>query len=593
MGTFLSVSNSVLAFFTTVFVIVLGAARLSSRVRRLLVTTSLRWAGTRALSAEERRDTKVARAVLRRHLQEFGEGADASPAAMLGDALRQSACHRWPWSPWRESLETWARHASAPGTTPLLARIVVPEEAERVRGATRRLAELMGRYRHLRPVPVGAAQLGKESPAAFASALSGAAVVADATSSRGAAADSVVAWHSLAYRDGSHTWEDRATYAEVGAGTTTALGDYRLGDYNGRLLELRGVALAANTRDGTVSFVLETSETCYQATEQGDRACKGLGPAAEDENLPRFQRSSDGATTLATWRQRPDALPRICMVTAYVSLLARAEAGPSPVVVHGRQDERPCEVLILCRRSSATRNGRDTLSAAAGGVVEMDQPDKALDTDSLGLPCIDAAIRREMREEIGLAGVGMPMAPVAVWISTVLGRRSTRPTGQVVGSVLCLANVSTSLSEVHRSRSDANHVRGGFEVNALEAIAIGKGPAASSQFAHEVWQLAPALDQHGLLSCWYAAIRIWGWDKARSSFADAFAQPWWVVPWEGEPPGRLRICRDPREILPEDTALIDSAESSWTCHFERLRAGLVQAQGRRAAEELASRRESA
>lgn len=117
-----------------------------------------------------------------------------------------------------------------------------------------------------------------------------------------------------------------------------------------------------------MSFVLETTETCYQATEPpGQRAAKGLVPGADDPALPTFRRAEPAQAEYLR-RVEAGARERVCMISAYVVVITRGADGEAGVVVHGGTPGEVGDVLVLCRRSGRTRNGWGTLSATAGGV---------------------------------------------------------------------------------------------------------------------------------------------------------------------------------------------------------------------------------
>jgi hypothetical protein len=123
-----------------------------------------------------------------------------------------------------------------------------------------------------------------------------------------------------------------------------------------------------------------------------------------------------------------------------------------------------------------------------------------------------------------------------------------RRKGQLVSVVLSLASVPMSLAELQAARARADHAVGGFEVDQLIGVAMYPGKIGCGEFADTVAGLSGDLDQHGLLSCFYASVRAHGADDTIEAFGHAFKeQPWWMNPWSGEE-GFPRLCRDPQEI---------------------------------------------
>lgn len=342
------------------------------------------------------------------------------------------------------------------------------------------------------------------------------------------------------------------------------------------------MTLAANSSDGEVSFVLETAETSYRATEPPSRlAAKGLTPAAYDESLPVFRvatvqggRDGDTHATYRRLRTGTPQRPRTVPVTSYVSLMLRSRPVPD-VEVHGLEaaTRAPVDMLVLCRRSAATRNGSGTLSATAGGVIELDQKAVRLDTDDLGAPDVTGAALREMTEELGIPPDEVTAVPAAVFVATLEGPRSRRPgrgSGQVVASALHLGSTAMNLSGLLAARQNASATRGAFEVDSLEAFAMLPGKDGLNAFVTAVRAAADRLDQHGLLSCFYAALRFYP-SGIVEAFTEAFEVPWWAIPWTGEEQdGRFRLVRDVRQVMPDDAERIERAVAGWRSSWDAL-----------------------
>lgn len=508
---------------------------------------------------------------------------------MLGDLLRlyEGASRPTPWTEWRTSLEKCIERATAPDVAFIATRFVVPEQVKRLDDLLNGIAELLARFDRVAPVPRALASRpprsgGDVSSAAFATALSGAAVLVDAGASRSGAADSVLVWADTTFRDREVGPHERSTYDDTTDGVDFPESS-RLGDYNGRLIELNAVTLAANSSEGEGSFVLETTETSYQATEPpGDIAAKGLSPTSQDAGLPVFRReASDSPEPSHSLRRSETSLghQRTCPVTSYVSLMTRSTPVDGvdvlglPTSVTGAVASGPVDMVVLCRRSAATRNGAGTLSATAGGVIELDQQDIRLDTDALGAPDVTGSALREMTEELGIPPGEVALVPVAAFVSTIDGQGSTssgRGTGQVVASVLHIGTTSLGLTGLLQARHHASATRGAFEVDNLEAIAMLPGEEGLSLFVATIREHACRLDQHGLLTCFYAALRIYP-SGVIDAFKEAFEVPWWSIPWAGEEQsGRLRVVRDVRQIMPDDAKLIEAAHRRWAPQWDDL-----------------------
>lgn len=560
--------------------IYVGMMRFIPPVQAYLILRPLSWRRARGTRID-----KTTRRHLRKAAKTHIKVRATRPGNVLGDLIRlnEDSDRPTPWDEWRKDLTDFMAKATAPDVALIAARLIVPEQVHRLEDLLDGIQELLGRIDRVVPVPSDTALRpppggGEASSAAFASALSGAAVLVDAGGSRSRTADSVMVWADTSFRDNNRALMERKTYsgehAELIFDETG-----RLGDYNGRLVELNAVSLAANSNEGEVSFVLETTETSYRATEPpGDLAAKGLFPSALDTRLPVFRRGEK-----AIYRRNSAALDdqRTCPITSYVSLMTRSMAVPGINVLGlPKNHEGPSEMLVLCRRSASTRNGPGTLSATAGGVIELDQGETRLDTDELGAPDVTGSALREMTEELGIPAGAITLAPVSAFVATVDGYRSTtqnRGSGQVVACVLHLGTTAIGLEGLLDARQDASASRGAFEVDSLEAMAMLPGQDGLREFVRTVRQHAGRLDQHGLLSCFYAALRFYA-SGVIEAFTREFDEPWWAIPWDGEQDlERLRVVRDVREITPDDAALIESSCKQWSQHWsglpDRLSAG--------------------
>lgn len=552
--------GSILAAAIVVYV---GLVRFSPKFRVWCLTQQYRGSSRQSGVPQQARRTVID------GLKSAARGEPHRAGELLGDVLRCYDGQITPWDDIGGSLSRWLEACRRPRPTSIAVRLVASEQAAIVDSLVDDLGAIIDRFNHVNPVDTAVADREIEdlgSSRVVVSALSGAAVLADAGAARGTTLDTVLTWHDSTYRDETIRWsrQQRRPNADHDIHVDE---HYRLGDYNGRLLELIGVTVGANRQDGSTSFIVETRETCYRATEPPSPvAAKQLTFEAHDHRLPVFRRDR-GAATLRRGVSAPaDQQSRVCPLTAYVSLLTAAHLADGYVIgVPSDYTEPEIDVLVLAQRSAVTRNGASTLSATAGGVLELDQDSQRLDTDELGVPDVARGALREMYEELGLDDTEVTAAPSAVWVATVAGRSTTgQPKGQLVASVLYLGTTSLGLGGVKARRFRSNHARGAFELDELRALALPPGPSGARHFADTVRQLAPQLDQHGLMSCVYSGMRTYG-DRFLPILVDAFEDtPWWAMPWsDNDREERPRVCRDVRQVLPEDAEAITAANPRW------------------------------
>jgi 8-oxo-dGTP pyrophosphatase MutT (NUDIX family) len=341
-------------------------------------------------------------------------------------------------------------------------------------------------------------------------------VLLDSLDSRSRIAHDVHVWHRAAYR--GHPDASGSTYDEAHRhGCPASAAVQQPGDYDARVLTLDACGYVEDPAKGTLSFVLETSETCYAATEQGAHpwGCKHLPLATSADVGMRFEGT-------AVRRRQGD---RLCLVASYVTVLTS-----------DRQ-------LVLCRRSSAVRSGPGVVSASAGGVCEPGDGRRG-DRDSLGWPDPILSARRELQEEIGLDVPRSSIRPAALFLAN-----STNPhrhgEGQLVATVLSIARVTESYDELTASvwtRSDL--ATGRYEVDDLLGLPLS-GTADDLMTAVE--PLLEDLDQHGALSIVYVAAAVWGRDEARRSYERMIDQA-------GRNPVSARAYVDPSVLSVPTTA---------------------------------------
>lgn len=426
----------------------------------------------------------------------------------------------------------------------LLSRVLYPEEVSRVtefHGNMVRALAPFAQATAVTPTRSHATPGQGSSFPGFVTALSGAAVLVDASAIRSRHADGVLIWHRRHYRDAQ---------GEVCNGGYSELHDTGFcqfwqpeaqlpGDFDRKMLDLRSVALVESSAEGSIKFALGTWETCYAATEQGDaHGCKKVpvDPGKVDAALdPIFSRK---AHELLQPTQS-----RLTLLTSYVSVLTSDG------------------FLALIQRSRSVRNGAGVVSATAGGIVEIDAPGPSGDVSALGTPDSTVTASREAAEEIGLDLPPECIKPVAVFLANARERTVTPGgRGQLVGVVLNLARTDQTLDQLRRggdARSDMS--RGRFEWDEFVACPTNSVHAMAS------WarMAAPDLDQHGLLSVVYSAMTLYGPAATRSAFEHAFLEgPWWCGPAAGS--ALYRVCRDPGPLAGTTTQrLLSDVSSDW------------------------------
>lgn len=516
------------------------------------------------------------------------DGKDVQPADVVAYLEASDRVqHRGSLFDAARALAPVMRAASTHRATGLLARALYPSESEQLRIFFGRIADHLQRFATTRPVVLSYTSLpGSGIPGRrptfrdFACALTGAPVLLDASLTRSGFVDGVLIWHRRSYRGAAVEAPDRRR-SRVRAdgyelahpeGRSCALGagpsrpDRKVGDFDRRVLSVRLAALAESPTDGRVDFVLETSETCYLATEQGDAladpdeisaqqgiGCKHLRPSALLGGAAVFERAGDGRAVVRV--QDPDA-GRVVLVASYVSLLT----------TDGE--------LVLTRRSRNVRHGSAVISATAGGIVEPDGDGPSGDVDDLGMPSALVSVRREAVEEIGLDLASVPVRPVCVFLANVRNKEgSRRGRGQLVATVLFLARVPYSRERLRELARESDPALGGFEVDDLVFVDApvatnGNSNAFADHVARFARTFATELDQHGVLSCLYAASAVASPEAARSAFESAFSTaPWWALTDVAESdPGYPftvpRVVRDPRTLLVDDGAESDQTLAS-------------------------------
>ncbi len=474
-------------------------------------------------------------------------GLDITPADVLARLIAhprfEEQARDWPM--FAAALGRLMRAASTSGAQSLLGRLLYPEDVRSAQALSGRLASHLERFGYSYAVPVKA----PGAPVAFAdfaTALTGAVILVDSSETRSRYADSILLWHRREYRGAprpqgldslsDQDWTRRGYGIAHPNGQACSLkdvvSDRRTGDYDRLVLHFRSACLAESSTQGRLEFVLETSETCYLATEQGEaiteddliRGCKHLLPSNEHDPFMSLTKGDDRVLL-----NEPD-VGRFVLTTSYVALITSDN------------------VLALAKRTGFVRHGQDVISATAGGVIEPEQDGGSGDVDNFGMPSPLIGVLREAHEELGVSLNPEAIKPVAVFLANVRnvsqGERCGR--GQLVMTALYLGRIGMTFAELKDEQCLSSPSLGSFEVERLEPVELTSGEEAS-QLAGFAALHAKDLDQHGMLSCLYASVVLSGPEKTREAFEEAFPeQPWWAIPAANINP---RIVRDPRLLV--------------------------------------------
>lgn len=537
-----------------------------------------------------------------------------------------------PWDGVARDLHYFLRAVGSPRLTPVLTRVLFPDGTLLVQQMLTDIAAHLRRFGDAQLVPVdrfacqaaplisersvettpsrNEPSLGAGSFAQFATALSGAVVLIDSVEMRSRYADDVLVWHRRMYRGLTNPIDDISSkstgdrppvprWESTGSPAVESSDGYRVahrsdgqcacgtdasqrmvGDFDRRVLTLRSVSLGESSEQGRVSFVLETSETCYAATEQGDMllpadapswrrvGCKHLSPAAGVAGSKQLHVPEEGPYKVSVLL--PDQGP-VMLLTTYVSLIT-------------------CDgELVLTRRSGQVRHGADVISATAGGILEPDGHGQDGDVDAFGMPNPLSAAIRETMEEIGVDLTSHPVRPVCVFLANSRNQSgSRRGRGQLVAVVLFLATVPDTAEELGKRLQFADPSLGRFEVDHFEVVgrsapcSTSRNESFSESAARFARARAASLDQHGLLSCLYTSAVLDGAEKARAAFESAFNdQPWWSIGGTSSDSDSTvipRVVRDPRALLSVGGGLIPTplelVVPSWVQWWDDLQAQL-------------------
>ncbi len=446
-------------------------------------------------------------------------------------------------------------HTIRQSPEPLLARILYPYEAQHLIQVVDRIDEYLHRFvkcKALDDVRQGSPVTQRESFGAFAIALTGAIVLADAAETKERHAKEALIWHSRDFRSGQsmsdaaseHLRYDDAhpgaqacnLWAKLQRGADKA----RPGEYDLRLLDLRTVTLAEAVTEGYLAFVLETAETCYATTEDGTCGCKNVRPAPKVEGDDGFAwapvRDHGGFRV-----GRQFAGPRVALLDVQVAVVS--------------SDKK----LLFANRTKDVRHGREVCSITAGGPIKPASR-RGGDVDEFGSPDPARAITREAKEEIGAHLEPHACAPVCVFICNVRGRSEiNRNDGQLVANVLYIAHLQEEAARIEEAAWSSSDVFfGRFEQQGLVACEFDS-PAKIAGWCAEN---ATKLDQHGIVSCLYACSAEYGYREARDAFEQAFStKPWWAIsPYQDS---AVRLTRDPSALIKDASWLPETGPAQW------------------------------
>jgi 8-oxo-dGTP pyrophosphatase MutT (NUDIX family) len=449
-------------------------------------------------------------------------------------------------------------------STRLVARVLYPEDVLTYSALFAALGRALQQlavsapvaYDRYRPAVGEEPGQGGDQPgfASFVTAFTGSIVLADAAEARSGCAEQVLVWHSRRFHRDLATgpapgnteylsWRYEDTHRD-GVGCLRWAGERprRIGDFDQRVLHLRSVALAEATAEDGLSFVLETSETCYGITEGGaaGMGCKGVAArlGQDDPDDPVFYRrwksvppgGAAGTPDYRIARLSPDS-GRVTLLTVQLALISA--------------DDK----LVLQDRSAGVRHDARLIGASAGGVVSLGGVTPSGDIDSIGWPDPTAAVIREAREETGVTLPPDSCRPLCVYL---LNLRDTGapggeipPGGQLGAAVLYLARTTLDSRRIELSaKVSSDQARGRFEHSGLAFCPLGDPERTAAWIAGH----ATRLSVHALMACTYTAMITFGRPATEAALGHAFAErPWWMVSPYAQPVPRL--VRDSRRLM--------------------------------------------
>ena len=482
---------------------------------------------------------------------EVAQSAEPRPGRLLASVVaigEADSRRRWPWE--AVNHQRWFREVSSRLSDGLVTRLFAPDSAKAVASLAQAVARSLEDVLHFRVVPLATLRRKRigQHDVLFrdaATALSGAIVLADAVHGRAGAARGMRVWHSTSSRPAGPKFGDvhalgaralASNAQECPWGVRLAAQSRSLaGDFDGRVLDLDGVAVVQDDRAEGVDFLLLTRETCYAATEViaagEDLRCKGLTESESQDRPPAW--SIDHSQTIA--RRTDPQRSRLCLVTAFAN-----------VVLHYPTDGGTRHSLVFSRRSRQTRNGAGVLSVAGGGVVNLPVGDSPGDEDADGFPDLAVSVCRELKEELGLDVPPAQAVPTAVYLLNERGPNldsSGKGRGQLVATAAFTITVPRSFRELCATQVYASPSKGAYELVELVEVPLpsladfpdAQDPAraAADCFTGTLHDAhGGVLDQRAYLAALYASAERYGMAATVAAFVHAWGGCWWAQPWD-------------------------------------------------------------
>lgn len=468
------------------------------------------------------------------------EGGKVAPDGVAGPG-------RWPWE-WA-GVSTWLAASARRVREAPLNRLVLPSTSTELAERLSAVHAVLDKLVRLEPVPTS--EMPENGFAQSVSEITGAVILLDAVGTRGGVASEMHVWHSQRYEpSGANGLGFELTHAGDGhrcgyEREFRAKPSTRPDDYDGRVLTLRGAALVRDVRRGGVSFLVDTAESCYAATEYSEGRCKHL---------------RDGVHPRTTYARRDDVhLWERRAASAALPMLTTSAA-----VLLDPSDDLGERSLLVMRRSRGVRHGAGGL-AIPGGVMNLGIGGVLGDESVAGSPDPVLAVARELREETGVD------IPTSAWtpLGLVLVNERTRgsavtggASGQLVATAIFMATIDSTLDGIRQARDRHATYAGRYEAESLEAIAMPRPVAdnadavvnTAASVTAELDRLSGELDQRSIVAALYVAERLYGAPTVLAALtASPFGRPWWARAWAGEAEGALpRRLVDPEQLLRRD-----------------------------------------
>jgi len=376
-------------------------------------------------------------------------------------------------SPPMDSLLWICRQALEPSSENLLTRYFLRDEWLEHRAWLEKFVRYLDQFEGLREVkPKPYAKGGRILFSDAVTAMSGALVLTDATTSNSGTVEEVAVWHTgewhgQTYEDRWGRWDAsrRRRAAWLPPFHRRALFDPdgvvdSLGAYNGRVPTLLSAEIRQRPSSDGATLVLTIGETDYLSTEppSTDGAHKGRSATdqgATDDRVPDDVPAGNGLTlafreaaskSKASKRREPESPEKPEPAVRHCKKLFPSDQDPADpgierqglgarllnppgtghhggrgILLNGKiclvsRPEPDLQYLVLQNRSHAPSNGGDILGPTSGGVVELEVSHDPRDADEYGTLSVVAGIRRELREELGLSA-GYDLGVAAVFLS--------------------------------------------------------------------------------------------------------------------------------------------------------------------------------